>query len=316
MKKLILLMIFVLCLAACNNGIPAESHDTESRPLRVIATIFPPYDFVRRIAGDRVDLSMLISPGAESHIFEPTPHDMVSIGDADLLIHIGGHKDEWVGSAIKSVGNENIRLVPLAEIAGELVAEFHIECDGCCEEEDEHIHDDFDVHVWTCPRRVIEIAGNLADILSEMDSANADFYRQNADDFIAELQELDNEFVNAAENGVRDIIVFGDRFPFRYFVNTYGLRAVAAFDGCCVDTSVAPGTVASIITMVENLDIPVVFYIELSNKMVANTIGEATGAVLLEFHSTHNISSADFNAGVTYLDLMRRNVQNLRKALS
>ena len=166
------------------------------------------------------------------------------------------------------------------------------------------------------PPNAVLIVGELAEVLAEMDSANADFYRENAAVFIDELRDLDQAFVEVVANGVRNTIVFGDRFPFSYFVETYGLIHHSAFDGCCVDTQVSPATIASLITIVRDEEIPVVFYIELSNRAIATTIAEDTGAVLLELHSAHNVSLADFNAGVTYLDLMWRNVEHLREALN
>ena len=318
MKKIFLALIIIAAFFVVSGCRQNRSTARQDGKINVTVTIFPAYDFVRQVAGDKVNLSMLLQPGAESHSFEPTARDMISISEADLFIHVGGVKDEWVAAVIASVPSENLRVVPLIDIAGELLALTQTECDDDCDHDDdeEHPHDEFDVHVWTCPRQVIAIVENLTEILCEMDETNANFYRENAASFVAELRELDENFLDVVENAARNIVVFGDRFPFRYFVETYDLTAIAAFDKCCVDTSVAPGTVSSIITLVENRKIPVVFHIELSNKLVANIIEEATGAKLSELHSAHNISGADFNAGVTYLDLMRRNIENLREALN
>ncbi|MCL2225318.1 MAG: metal ABC transporter substrate-binding protein [Defluviitaleaceae bacterium] len=327
----VMVVLFLAVFAACGGGEnvpPAVDYVTENGtgngvenvepvtdPLRVIATIFPQYDFVRRIGGGRVDLSLLISPGAESHGFEPTPRDMIEIGQADLLIHVGGHKDDWVAPILAAVGQEDMPTIALLDMVEAIVVEHTEDCDDDECDFPHHV-EHYDEHVWTCPRNVIIIAEELANILAEKDPANAEFFRTNAAEFITELQELDRAFIEVVENGVRSTIVFGDRFPFLYFVNTYGLTHFSAFDGCCVDTQVSPATIASMITLVRDEEIPVVFHIELSNRAIANTIAEDTGAQLLEFHSAHNVTHADFNNGVTYLDLMWRNLENLRIALN
>jgi len=299
---------------------PEEPAYTASprEPLRVIATIFPQYDFLRQIAGDRIDRSMLLPPGAESHGFEPTPRDMMTLGEADLLIHIGGDKDAWVGSNLAAVGRSDMRTIAMLDLVQGLIAEHVYYCDDDedgCDIPHIHIGDHYDEHVWTCPRNAILIVGVITDVLSEMDPANASYFRANADRFIEELRELDRTFVSVVANGVRDIVIFGDRFPFVYFVNTYGLTALSAFTGCCTATQVSPATIAALITRVNNDNIPVVFHIELSNRMIAQTIAEETGARVLEFHSAHNVSRNEFNAGVTYMEIMRRNVEALRAAL-
>jgi zinc transport system substrate-binding protein len=317
MKKLLLLLLVIF--AACGNGAEMETPEPiiEYERLNVIATLFPQYDFVRRITDGRVDLSLLISPGAESHGFEPTPRDMIAIGEADLLIHIGGEKDEWVAPHLAAVGREDMRTAALLNMVDALYIYHGDDCDDPDCDDDHHFHAPHpDEHVWTYPRNVIKIVEELTGILAEKDPANAEFFRQNADEFIAELTELHYAFAEVVENAVRNTVIFGDRFPFLHFVQAYGLTHFSAFDGCCVDTQVSPATIAALITRVNAEEIPVVFYIEMSNRAIANTIAEDTGATLLEFHSVHNVTHADFNAGVTYLDLMRRNVEHLRTALS
>jgi len=170
--------------------------------------------------------------------------------------------------------------------------------------------------VWTSPRNAKLIVQAIADILAELDPTNADIFRENAASYIAELEELDAAFREVVDQAVRHTVIFGDRFPFLYLTNDYGISHYAAFVGCSTDTQASPATIAFLIEKVEAENIPVVFYIEFSNRMIAEVIAEATGATLLELHSAHNVSQADYSAGVTYLDLMWRNVENLREALS
>ena len=342
MKKIIAvfaILTVALFYSGCDRSRPARGEGG----LQVVATIFPQFDFVRQIAGDRVELTMLLSPGAESHGFEPTPRDIITINNADLLIYVGGHGDVWVGPIIASLGREDLRTVALLDLV-EVVEQEPV---NPLEEEHHHGHDHhhshdhghhhhghshhhghhthhhhhdhehhYDEHVWTCPRNAILIVRALTETLAELDPDNAYFFRGNAAAFIAELEELDRAFAYVAANATRTTVVFGDRFPFRYLTDTYGLTPFAAFTGCSAETQASPATIAFLIETVRQENIPAIFHIEFSNRLIANVIAEATGARLLELHSLHNVSHADFNAGVTYLDLMRRNVETLREALN
>jgi zinc transport system substrate-binding protein len=333
-KYFVLLGIMALIFAGCTSEAAEESGER----LTVVATIFPQFDFIRQIAGERVELSMLISPGMESHGFEPSPRDMVSLYGADLMVYTGGHSDDWVARVLASVGREDLRTVALVGLVDTVMAKHHHghDDDECCCCEDEHHHGHghhhghehhhghghhhhephYDEHVWTCPRNAIIIVEYLAEVLAEMDAANAEYFRANAAEFAAELRGLDAAFVEVVENAARRTVVFGDRFPFRYFADTYGLEYFAAFDGCSAETQASPARIAGLITLLQDESIPVVFHIEFSNLAIANVLSEATGARLVEMHSAHNVSRADFDAGVTYLDLMRRNVDALREGLN
>ncbi|MCL2373772.1 MAG: metal ABC transporter substrate-binding protein [Treponema sp.] len=326
MKLLLSVFAIAIMFAGCGRSRPAPAEGM----VQVVATIFPQFDFVRQIAGDRVQLAMLLSPGAESHGFEPTPRDIITINNADLLIYVGGHGDAWVHPILASLGREAMRAVALLDLVDaveqELVEgmEFAHADDHGHGHDHQHTHHDhhadhdphYDEHVWTCPRNAVLIVRALTDILSELDPGNASFFRANAAAYIAELQALDRAFAEVAAAGARNTVVFGDRFPFRYLIDTYGLTYFAAFTGCSAETQASPATIAFLIETIRREHIPVVFHIEFSNRLIANVIAEATGARLLEIHSLHNVSHADFAAGVTYIDLMRRNVEMLRMALN
>ncbi|MDR0512541.1 MAG: metal ABC transporter substrate-binding protein [Treponema sp.] len=340
MRKIIVVFLslaFALLFAGCSPSRP----DSDEDRLRVVATIFPQFDFVRQIAGDRVALTMLLSPGAESHGFEPTPRDIITINSADLLIYVGGHGDVWVEPILASLGREDMSVVALLDLVDAVMAEHihhhdhhhahghhdhghthhhgHEHHHGHGHDHHAHHHNHephYDEHVWTCPRNAIVIVRSLTETLSALDPDNAYYFRANAAAFIAELEELDRAFADVVANAARTTVVFGDRFPFRYLTDTYGLTYFAAFAGCSAETQASPATIALLIETVRRENIPVVFHIEFSNRLIANVIAEATGARLLELHSLHNVSHAEFAAGVTYLDLMRRNVQTLREALN
>ena len=342
MKRILALFIILalIFLAACGQDAPSSTEDTTPAPaetqLRVIATVFPQYDFVRQIAGDRVELSMLLSPGAEPHAFEPTPRDMIALNEADVLIYVGGHGDTWVDAVVASLEREDMRRIALVDLVDTVMVEHdhdhhhghdhshdhghdhghdHSHDHGHGHHHDHH-HAELDEHVWTSPQNAILIVEALTEVLAELDPANADYFRENAAQYIEELSALDAAFAEAVAQGVRHTLVFGDRFPFRYLTDAYGLTAYAAFIGCSAETQASPATLARLIEIVQEQEIPIVFYIELSNRLIANVIAEATGARLLELHSANNVSAAEFAAGVTYVDIMWRNLEHLREALS
>jgi zinc transport system substrate-binding protein len=280
--------------------------------INVTATIFPPYDFVRQIAGDKVNLSMLLPPGAESHSFEPSPKDIITIQNSDIFIYVGGESDSWVDRILDSMDTDKINILAMIDMV-DAVEEIIVE--GMEEEEDEGEEVEYDEHVWTSPRNAMLIVVTITEALSEADPANAGFYLQNASAYIEELAQLDAAFNEVTAGAKRNTIVFADRFPFRYFADSYGLSYFAAFPGCSTETEPSAATVAFLINKIRAEKIPVVFHIELSNERMANTISGETGAKKLLLHACHNITKRDFDAGLGYLDLMRKNVENLREAL-
>lgn len=465
--------------AAKNNGKPT-----------VVATNFPPYDFVRAIAGDKVNLSMLLPPGAESHSFEPTPRDIITIQNSDVFIYTGGETDVWVDRILESMDISKMKIIrmmdvvdvveeeivegmeddehdhdhgeidpadikerPLSDFAGswisgvpflrngsldpyiahhaeeegetpeevraettaawstdynrvtvttgglsvesreaaysyrgyeivegahgdavwykyqinaptnglpayvmfndhgngheehEGVAHIHLKygdrdftsiierkdwspmyfADGSSVEEiletlTEHGHDHgeevaYDEHVWTSPKNALRITQAITNALCEIDGADAATFRQNAQNYSAQLNALDKEFQAVVDSAKRKTIVFGDRFPFRYFADAYGLKYFAAFPGCSTETEPSAATVAFLIDKIRTERIPVVFHIELSNEKMADTIAEETGAKKLLLHACHNISKRDFDRGLTFLEIQKANVPRLKEAL-
>ncbi|GAB6391188.1 MAG: zinc ABC transporter substrate-binding protein [Treponematales bacterium] len=288
--------------------------------VNVVTTIFPPYDFVRAVAGDKVkakqvSLRMLLPPGAESHSFEPTPQDIIAIQKASVFIYAGGESDEWVNRILESVDTSRMTIVSLMDCV-DVVEEEVVEGMQDDEEGEESDEPEYDEHVWTSPRNAALIVEKITGALCEVDAGNADYYRANAAAYTRELEALDAAFAEVVRNGKRKTLVFGDRFPFRYFADAYGLSYFAAFPGCSTETEASAATVAFLINKVRDERIPVVFHIELSNEKIADTIAEATSAVKLLLHAVHNVSKRDFDSGKTYLDFMRANVEALRRALN
>lgn len=307
----ILIALTLLCLPLVGCGAEAAE---ETDGISVVATVFAPYDFARQLVGDRGEVTLLLPPGSEAHSYEPSPKDIIEIQNCDVFIYVGGVSDAWVTDVLESVG-DGVRTVTLMDCV-ELLEEEHVE--GM--EIDEHEHDDgeveYDEHVWTSPRNAKLICEKIAAALSEADPEGEAEYSAALEGYCAELDELDAAFTDVVANGVRNTIVFGDRFPLLYFAKAYGLDYYAAWPGCADEAEPSAATVAFLIDKVNEENIPVVFHIELSNEDMADTICEATGAEKLLFSACHNVTRAQFEEGVTYLDLMWQNVDALKEALS
>ncbi len=307
----ILIALTLLCLPLAGCGAEAAE---ETDGISVVATVFAPYDFARQLVGDRGEVTLLLPPGSEAHSYEPSPKDIIEIQNCDVFIYVGGVSDAWVTDVLESVG-DGVRTVTLMDCV-ELLEEEHVE--GM--EIDEHEHDDgeveYDEHVWTSPRNAKLICEKIAAALSEADPEGEAEYSAALESYCAELDELDAAFTDVVANGVRNTIVFGDRFPLLYFAKAYGLDYYAAWPGCADEAEPSAATVAFLIDKVNEENIPVVFHIELSNEDMADTICEATGAEKLLFSACHNVTRAQFDEGVTYLDLMWQNVDALKEALS
>jgi zinc transport system substrate-binding protein len=323
-KTLFVIALFVALLSAVN----------ADNKITVTTTIFPPYDFVRQIAKDRVNLFMLLPPGAESHSFEPTPRDIRTIQNSQIFIHAGGVGDAWVERLLRSTNTGNKKILSMLDTvdaveeeivegmedeeepaeSGRYIARFFASLTGNSKQKKVQ-EIEYDEHVWTSPRNAIAVVRRITELLCEADPANVGFYRQNADAYIAELEELDAEYQAVVDGAKRRTIVFGDRFPFRYFVDAYGLKYFAAFPGCSTATEPSSGTVAFLIEKIKAEKIPVVFYIELSNERMADAIAEETGAKKLLLNACHNVSKREFESGATFLELQKANVPRLREAL-
>jgi zinc transport system substrate-binding protein len=319
MKRFVSLAFCLLCSGLLFAGGLTESNTIDNTKINVVATIFPPFDFARQIAGDKANVAMLLPPGAESHSYEPTPQDIIKIQRANVFIYNGGDSDAWVDRILSSMDKSKMKIVKMMD-ACPTVAEETVE--GMEPDKDEKGTTpgvpaiDYDEHVWTSPANAVLIVGVICKALGEADKSNASYYNTQAASYIVKLNALDKEFKDVVEGGKRREIIVGDRFPFRYFVDRYGLKYYAAFPGCSTQTEASAGTVAFLIKKVRTDKIPVVFHIELSNEKIADAIAEASGAKVMELDSLHNVSKQERNAGATYLSLMEKNVAALKAALN
>lgn len=363
----------VAVLTGCGNAVGQNAKKEDDGKLNVVTTLFPYYDFARQIAGDAVDLTMVVPAGMDSHSFEPTPADMRTIQNADVLICNGGAMEQWLTQVLAATDTGHMTVITMMdyvdtyeeEIVEGMEDEAHDHAHGSHghdHESEDHDHDaeenhehetdaghdhdsdsglpdghyygdghdhsdyvdddghhvdiEYDEHIWTSPVNAKKLAGVLAEVLAQEDPAHAASYAENCASYQDKLTELDAEFREVVSHAKRRLVVFGDKFPLRYFFDEYGLEYRAAFSGCSTDTEPSAKTIAYLIDKVREKQIPAVYYLELSSPRVAEIIGEETGAEPLLFHSCHNVTRHQFDSGVTYLELMEQNVKNLKKGLS
>ena len=331
MKKFFaLILICTLCLALCACGQQAQAPETDGG-VKIVATVFPAYDFARQIAGDDGNVTLLIPPGSEAHSYEPTPQDIIRIQGCDLLVCNGGESEAWLDEILGGMDRE-IPAVVMLDCVDALTEEVkegmqvhghdHGHNDHDHDEHDGHDHDDheeheeeYDEHVWTSPVNAQLICRAISAALCEADPAHASDYTARCTDYCAELQALDADFRSVIANAKRHTLIFADRFPVRYFVEEYGLDYFAAFPGCADDAEPSARTVAFLIDRVREEQAPAVLYIEFSNQNMADIVCEDTGCEKLLFNSCHNVTADQLRGGVTYLELMRGNLETVKEAL-
>ena len=321
----------------------------EQKKYSVVSTSFPGYDFARAVTKNtNISAKMLVKPGAETHTYEPTPQDIIDIKNADMFIYVGGDSDTWVKKILKDVDTKKTHVVKLVD----LVSTVNEEIVEGMEDEDEHDHEhdhdhdhdhddhdhdhdhnhdhkhdhdghdhddhdeeegaEIDEHVWTSPKKAMEIVKKIAEVASEIDAAEKNKIDDNAEKYVAEIAQVDKDLHQAIDGKISEIVV-ADRFPFRYFADEFGLKYAAAFSGCSEQTEASAKTISFLINKVKQDKVKKIYKIELSNGKIAETVSKDTGAEVLELHSAHNVTADDFSKGVTYVDLMKRNLAALSK---
>lgn len=316
--RILVLLAACLMVAAALAGCMAEKKEeaplATAKKIRIVCTNFAGYDFVRHIVKEYGEVTMLMKAGMDVHSFSPSPKELKAVADCDLFIYTGGDSDEWVDRVLDATGKEPASVCRMMD-AVELSREEYTE--GMRKEKGKEMdEEEMDEHVWTSPVNAIAIVKKINESVSAWDPAHAEDYRKNTDAYVKELAALDLRFREVMDGAARKEIIVGDRFPFLYFVKEYGLTYEAAFPGCAKDTEPDPKTMAFLIDKVKSDQIPVIFHIEMSNQQVSRAIAEATGAKERQLNSLHNVTQKDFDAGVTYVDLMKQNVKTLKEALN
>ena len=307
-KWIILLLCCALALTGCGQR---EAQEEEDGRLRIVATVFPAYDFARAAAGELADVRLLLPPGTESHSYEPTPADILAVQECDLFLYLGGESDAWVETILAAADRQgtDLKMLDCVDLLEEETTE------GM--ETEEHGHGPGDVvemdeHVWTSPKNAAAITRAIGQTLGQVDPAHAEDFAAGAEAYAGELEALDREFADFFASRPDGVLVFGDRFPLRYFAAEYGVEYYAVFPGCSTQTEPSAATVAFLTELVRDRHVSTVWYIEFSNHLVADSIAEAAGAETAMFHTCHNVTQAEMDGGATYLSLMRGNLETLR----
>ncbi|EDM51529.1 metal ABC transporter substrate-binding protein [Eubacterium ventriosum] len=360
-KSVVFIVTISMILGMTGCGKTTEKEDNYR--LKIVTSLFPYYDMARAVIGDvkGIDLKMTVTPGQDSHSFEPTPSDVIQMENADVLIYNGGSLETWIDTLLDSLNNKNqiqMKMMDYVDVLNEEIVEGmdtrfeehdhdehshkednhnkekHKE-DSHSEEnhkEDNHSedssndsefhnedseeeHEETDEHIWTSPVNEIIMTEKICETLSKALPEEKENFQKNAENYISQLKELDNEFRTIVENAKINEIIFADKFPLQYFAKEYGLKYYAAFPGCGSDMEPSAKTIGFLVDKIKEDNIKAVFYLELSSHIVADAIETDTGAKPLQFNSCHNITQKQFDSGVTYVDLMKENVNNLKIAL-
>ena len=291
----LLLALFGTC------GPAAAAAEPEEAVPKVIATMFPVYDIARAIGGERVEVTMLMPIGVECHSFEPTPADILAIGAADLFVYTGPAMEPWAQRLLEGL------IEPQFEV---LDVSVRVPTTGSAEE------GGGPAQIWTDPQRMKIMAQTFYAALSALMPENEAEYRANAQAYLAELDALDADIRAIVERAKQKDVAFGGRYAMHYFLERYGLNAISAYENCTSQTEPGVRQLMDMIEEIKEKGLSVVYYEELADPKVARTIGQETGAELLLMHTCHNVSRQEWDAGETYVSLMRKNLENLKKGLN
>lgn len=330
-------LMMVLVMAGCGKnesegagsaeaaGGAADSSAADDASINIVTTIFPEYDWARQVVGDVDDVSitMLLDNGVDLHSFQPTADDIIKISTCDMFIYVGGESDKWVDDALKEAVNKDMIVIDLMDILGESVKEEEVIEGMEAEEEEEEEGEEeegpeYDEHVWLSLTNAETCVNYISEKLSEIDPDNAQAYKVNSERYVNSLEDLNNQYKDAVNNAPFDTLIFGDRFPFRYMVDDYGLNYYAAFVGCSAETEASFDTIIFLADKVDEAGVPAICILEGSDGKIADTIKENTDSgdqEILVFNSLQSTTQADVDAGVTYLSAMESNLEILKKAL-
>ena len=332
MKKIITLML-VAVLAVCalsGCGTSKSGEDTKDKKIKIVTTIFPEYDWVLQILGDKADkadVTMLLDKGVDLHSYQPSTADIAKISEADVFIYVGGESDEWVEDVLKEAKNKKLKVINLMDVMGDKAKGEEVK-EGMQPEEEEHAEEakdgkeeeevEYDEHVWLSLKNAKIFTKKIADVLSEVDKDDAKTYQANYESYAKKLDDLDKKYADAVASAKNKTLVFGDRFPFRYLVNDYGLDYYAAFVGCSAESEASFETVTFLAKKIDELGLGNVLTIEGKNHKIAKTVVDNTknkDQKVLTMDSMQSTTSKDVKDGATYLGIMEKNLEVLKEAL-
>ncbi|MBR4315167.1 MAG: zinc ABC transporter substrate-binding protein [Lachnospiraceae bacterium] len=342
MKRVLLvisLIVTFVLVSACGKKVTTEnaSASTDSKKIKIVTTIYPEYDWVSNIIKgkeEKFDLSILMTSGVDLHNFQPSAKDILDIGTADLFIYVGGESDKWADGAIRQAANKNLKSINLMELLKDKVKVEELK-EGM--EDDEHHHDEeegeehegeeehheeeieYDEHVWLSLENAMIVCADLKNEIVSLDSENATVYEKNLQAYVSELKNLNEEYKNVVNSAKRKVLLFADRFPFRYMVDDYDLNYFAAFKGCAAETEASFKTIKFLADKLGEENLPYVMKIERSDDKIARAVIENSSkkdATIETMYSIQAVSSDDIKRGETYLSYMKKNLEVLKKVLN
>ncbi|MBQ1430245.1 MAG: zinc ABC transporter substrate-binding protein [Firmicutes bacterium] len=325
MKRILSIVISIFlvlgCLAGCGTDNQQNEPNEEDSKFKIVTTIFPIYDWVMNVLGDDpagAEVTMLLNSGVDLHSFQPTAADIMKISTCDMFIYVGGESDEWVEDALKEATNKDMIVINLMDLMGDAAKEEEM-VEGMQEEGgDDEEGPEYDEHVWLSLRNASLLTNAISTAIQEMDPANADQYQANTAAFVEKLEALDEEYKAAVSGAQFNTLLFGDRFPFRYLADDYGLSYYAAFVGCSSETEASFATVTFLAQKMDELALPAVMTIEGTDHRIAETIIQSTESKdqeILTLDSMQAVTAKDVENGATYLSIMESNLSVLKDAL-
>lgn len=327
MRKKLILILVLLCISVyslfgCGNS---EANVEVEKKYSIVCTIFPQYDWVKNILGDQIEnfeLHLLLDDGVDLHSYQPTAEDISKITECDMFIYTGGESDEWVEDALGEVENKDITIINMMDVLGSSVLEEEV-VEGM---EHEHEHEEGEIeevendeHVWLSIGNSLSICESIYTSISSLDSENKEVYKENYESYKNKLENLDTEYSKAVESASIKNLVFGDRFPFRYLLEDYGLDYFAAFLGCSAETEASFETVIFLAEKADEIGAPVIFVLESSDQSIAETIIANTNnkdQEIVVLNSMQSITAQNIEDGADYISIMGKNLVNLKKALN
>ena len=307
--------ILVSLCASCGTS-------SDDGKIDIIATIFPEYDWVMNVVGDKkedINVKLLLDNGVDLHSYQPSFKDITSISNCDLFIYVGGESDEWVEDVLKDAKNKDMLTINLMDVLGDKKKEEElIEGMQGEEEEEEEEEPEYDEHVWLSLKNAELFVNTIADAIAKLDVENASYYKANATTYVANLVALDTQYTAAVAEGSKDTVVFADRFPFRYLVDDYSLKYYAAFVGCSAEANASFKTIAFLASKVDELNLNVILIIESSDGGIANSVKEATtnkNQQIMVMDSIQSATTKEYKNGRNYLSIMTKNLDVLKEAV-
>ena len=319
MKRFIAFILIFILLTTLLSGC-SQTEKSNDGKLNIVCTIFPQYDWVRQILGDKTDgvnLTFLLNNRVDLHNYQPSADDIIKISSCDLFIYVGGESDKWANDILKDTTNKNMCVINLLDTLG-MAAKSEEVIEGMENVENDEDEADYDEHVWLSLKNAQTFCAVIADALSSLDKNNAAEYKNNLDLYIEKLVKLDSDYQTAVNAASVKTLLFGDRFPFRYLVDDYGLKYHAAFAGCSAETEASFNTIIFLANKADELNLKNIMVTESSNKKIAETIISNTSnknQQILVMDAMQSVTSADVQKGTTYLSIMENNLNVLKEAL-